>query len=101
MRRKRRGEGFSLLEVLIAMLMLVVIVLSLLPALGRSFQSYQLSQQRWRAAVEAWNQAERFRALSVPSPERFAVAPQSRLLERIVVEDAKFGIRWEVLHGQD
>ena len=98
--KKRRGEGFSLLEVLIAMLILVVIVLSLLPALGRSFQSYQLSQQRWRAAVEAWNQAERFRVLSGPTAERFAVTPQSRLLERIVVGNEDFGIRWEVLHGE-
>lgn len=99
MRGKRRNAGFSLLEVLFALLILAVIVLSLLPALGRCFQSYQLSQQRWKAAVEAWNQAERFRALSDPSAESIVVAPQARPLQRLEAGKGEFGIRWEVLNG--
>ncbi len=99
MKRERERKGFSLLEVLIAMLILAVIVLSLLPALGRSLQTYQLSQQRWRAAVEAWNQAERFRVLSGPAAERLVIAPGAQEVERFFVEDEDFGIRWEVLHG--
>lgn len=96
---KKRAAGFSLLEVLIAMLILAVVMLSVLPALGRLFQSYQLSQQRWRAAVNAWNRSERFRVFSDPAAGRLAVVPGAQEVERIVVEDPRFDIRWEVLDG--
>lgn len=101
MRSRIKKAGFSLLEVLIAMLILAVVMLSVLPALGRSFQSHRLSQQRWKAAVEAWNRAERFRVLSDPAAERLAMVPGAKEVGRIVVGNPRFGIRWEVLHGQD
>lgn len=93
----RLGEnGFTLLEVVIAMALVAVLSISLLAFLGHSLKAHQAAAQRWKSAVELWNRSQRLR-VERPDPAGSNKLPFD--LDLRTQELEQDGIRWEVLHA--
>ncbi|HSR69545.1 MAG TPA: prepilin-type N-terminal cleavage/methylation domain-containing protein [Acidobacteriota bacterium] len=101
-------RGFSLLEVLTAIVILLAALLSLLPVVAGSVDQYRQARQRWTAAVEAWNRAQRLRADPAGEGDVFQPAARALPLKRLLLETDGGGqgrhaerikLRWEVIHG--
>ena len=95
-----KGElGFTLVEVLISLMLLIVVTASLLAGLGQAFRHYSLAQGRWKATVEVWNQIELLRSDSPATGETLLILPNSRPLYRSVIRDSRLMGQsgWEIL----
>lgn len=95
-------EGFSLLEVLIAVLILTIASVTLLQGFELASQRYTAAQERWRAAVNCWNEVEVLRVRSPEEAEEIHVFPGARPLHRKIIETAGAGgfLEWEVLYAE-
>jgi hypothetical protein len=95
-----KGElGFSLVEVLISLMLLILATVSLLQSLDQAFRHYSLAESRWKATVEVWNQIERLRASPPSAGDALLILPTSRPLYRSIVRDSRLvgHSGWEVL----
>jgi hypothetical protein len=95
-----KGElGFSLVEVLISLMLLILASVSLLQSLDQAFRHYSLAESRWKATVEIWNQVELLRANPPATGESILILPNSRPLYRSVVRDSRLVGQsgWEIL----
>ncbi len=97
----RRRAGFSLLEVLIAASLFTVAAGVLLHELAFSYRHYSLARDDWKAALELWNRAARWRAGGTSSTsENAQIRGRTAPLHRIRFETASAGrtLTWEVWH---
>ena len=95
-------RGFTLIEVMLSLVLLMVTSMALLQGLELAFRHYALAQNRWKASVELWNQIEKLRATHSPRGEPLQIIPDSRPLYRILLTDPRLGEHsgWEVLHSE-
>ncbi|MEE8348448.1 MAG: prepilin-type N-terminal cleavage/methylation domain-containing protein [Acidobacteriota bacterium] len=95
----KRELGFTLVEVLISLMLLIVATTSLFTGLGHAFHHYGLAQGRWKATIEVWNQIEVLRADPPATGTPLLILPHSRPLYRSIIRDSralgKSG--WEIL----
>lgn len=91
--------GFTLVEVLISLMLLILATVSLFQSLDQAFRHYGLAEDRWKATVEVWNQIELLRANSPATGEPLLILPNSRPLYRSVVRDSRLVGQsgWEIL----
>ena len=91
--------GFTLVEVLISLMLLILTSVSLLESLDQAFRHYRIAEQRWRATIEVWNQIELLRADSPTAGDSLLILPNSRPLYRSVIRDSRLlgQSGWEVL----
>lgn len=89
-------EGFSLLEVLMAMMIVVVVAIALMQLLGTGVALQERSDQIWREAVQSWNEIQEIRSGDRPS-EIGHVQPRAEMrpLQRAVISSR--WRNWEVL----
>ena len=59
---EKEDLGFTLVEVLISIMLLILTTVSLLGSLDQAFRHYRTAELRWRATIEVWNQIELLRA---------------------------------------
>lgn len=90
-------KGFTLLEVLVALVILTVAAVALMQAFGFSIRFYASAKDRWRSSVDLWNRVQEIRANPSPEGERLQVIEGARPVYRIVLEDSSR--RWEVLRA--
>ncbi len=95
-------RGFTLIEVMISLVFLLVASMVLLQGLELAFRHYSLAQNHWKATVELWNQIEKLRATQSPRGEPFQIIPDSRPLYRTLLTDPRMGEHsgWEVLNSE-
>ncbi len=95
-------RGFTLIEVMVSLVLLLVASMALLQGLELAFRHYSLVQNHWKATVELWNQIEKLRASHSPRGEPFQIIPDSRPLYRTVLTDPRLGEHagWEVLQSE-
>ncbi len=95
-------NGFTLIEVMVSIFILIVAVMALLQGLDLAFRHYTLAQTRWKAIVELWNQIEQSRATSSTQGEPIQIIPDSRPLYRTIYKDPRLGEQfgWEVLSAE-
>ena len=91
--------GFTLVEVLISLMLLILATVSLFQSLDQASRHYGLAEGRWKATVEVWNQIELLRANSPATGEPLLILPNSRPLYRSVVRDSRLVGQsgWEIL----
>ena len=67
--RLTSANGFTLVEVMVSLVFLLVAAMALLQGLELALRHYSLAQNRWKGTVELWNQVEQIRAThsSLPS----------------------------------
>ncbi len=96
------ANGFTLIEVMVSLLFLMVASMALLQGLELAFRHYSLVQNRWKATVELWNQIEELRATHSPRGEPLQIIPDSRPLYRTLLTDPRLGEHsgWEVLNSE-
>ncbi len=95
-------SGFTLIEVMISLVFLLVASMALLQGLELAFRHYSLAQNRWKATIELWNQIEKLRATHSPRGEPLQIIPDSRPLYRTLLTDQRLGEHsgWEVLNSE-
>ena len=95
-------DGFTLIEVMLSLFVLIVAAMALLQGLDLAFRHYSLAQTKWKAIVELWNQIEQSRATSPTHGEPIQIIPDSRPLYRTVYRDPRLGEQsgWEVLSAE-
>ncbi|MEE8461782.1 MAG: prepilin-type N-terminal cleavage/methylation domain-containing protein [Acidobacteriota bacterium] len=95
-------RGFTLIEVMLSLVLLMVTSMALLQGLELAFRHYALAQNRWKASVELWNQIEKLRATHSPRGEPLQIIPDSRPLYRTLLTDPRLGEHsgWEVLNSE-
>jgi prepilin-type N-terminal cleavage/methylation domain-containing protein len=95
-------RGFTLIEVMISLVFLLVASMVLLQGLELAFRHYSLVQNHWKATVELWNQIEKIRATQSPRGEPLQIIPDSRPLYRTLLTDPRLGEHsgWEVLNSE-
>jgi len=95
-------SGFTLIEVMLSLVFLLVTTMALLQGLELAFRHYSLAQNRWKATVELWNQIEELRATHSPRGEPLQIIPDSRPLYRTLLTDPRLGEHsgWEVLNSE-
>ena len=91
--------GFTLVEVLISLMLLLLASASLMAGLDQAFRHYGLAKGRWKATVEVWNQVELLRADSPATGEPLLILPNSRPLYRSIIRDSRLAGQsgWEIL----
>jgi len=96
------ASGFTLVEVMISLVFLLVAAMALLQGLDLAFRHYVLAQNRWKATVELWNQIEEIRATHSSRGEPLYIIPDSRPLYRRVLKDGRLEGHsgWEVLSAE-
>ncbi len=96
------ASGFTLIEVMLSLLFLLVSAMALLQGLELAFRHYSLAQDRWKATVELWNQIEEIRATHSSRGEPLQIIPNSRPLYRTLLTDPRMGEHsgWEVLNSE-
>ena len=96
---EKRELGFTLVEVLISLMLLILATTSLLDGLGQAFRHYHLAGSRWRGTIEVWNQIELLRADSSVAGEPVLILPNARPLYRSVIRDSRLAGQsgWEIL----
>ncbi len=96
------ANGFTLIEVMLSLVLLLVASMALLQGLELAFRHYSLVQNRWKATVELWNQIEELRATHSPRGEPLQIIPDSRPLYRTLLTDPRLGEHsgWEVLNSE-
>lgn len=94
--------GFTLLEVLLAGLLVLIAVGSLLHSVTLALRSFQRVHTSWEASIDTWNQAQSARAENSRTGERIQLLPQSRPLYRLLIQTDSAGqqLTWEVLHAE-
>lgn len=102
--RPRAADGFSLVEVMIALIFLTVASVTLLQGFELAFRQYSAAQERWKSSVDLWNRVEtlRGRAFGAKEGEEMQIVPGARPLYRQVIETAGPAgvLRWEVLRAE-
>ena len=95
-------SGFTLIEVMFSLVILLVTAMALLQGLELAFRHYSLAQNRWKATIELWNQIEEIRATHSSRGEPIHIIPHSRPLYRTVLKDARLEGHsgWEVLSAE-
>ncbi len=95
-------RGFTLIEVMLSLVLLMVTSMALLQGLELAFRHYSLAQHHWRATVELWNRVEKLRATHSPRGEPLQIIPDSRPLYRTLLTDPRLGEHsgWEVLNSE-
>ncbi len=95
-------RGFTLIEVMVSLVFLLVAAMALLQGLEMVFRHYSLTQNRWKATVELWNQIEEIRATHSSQGEPTQIIPSSRPLYRRVLKDRRLEGHsgWEVLSAE-
>ncbi len=95
-------RGFTLIEVMLSLVLLLVASMALLQGLELAFRHYSLAQNHWKATVELWNQIEKLRATHSPRGEPLQIIPDSRPLYRTLLTDPRLGEHsgWEVLNSE-
>jgi Tfp pilus assembly protein PilV len=95
------GKGFTLVEVMVSLVFLMVTLMALLQGLELALQSYGKARIRWKASIGLWNQVEQSRT-SPPSGESIQIFPGARPLYRTIVSDPRLEGHsdWEVLRAQ-
>ncbi len=95
-------SGFTLIEVMLSLLFLLVAAMALLQGLELAFRHYSMAQDRWKATVDLWNQIEELRATHSPRGEPLHIIPDSRPLYRTLLTDPRMGEHsgWEVLNSE-
>ncbi len=98
----KNSLGFTLMEVMVSLVFLLVAAIALLQGLELTFRHYTLAQNRWKATVELWNQTEDIRAARSSRGEPLQVIPNSRPLYRTVLKDGRLEGHsgWEVLSAE-
>ena len=96
------SSGFTLIEVMVSLVFLMVTSMALLQGLELAFRHYSLAQNRWKATVELWNRIEELRATHSPRGEPFQIIPDSPPLYRTLLTDPRLGAHsgWEVLTSE-
>ncbi len=96
------ASGFTLVEVMLSLVFLLVAAMALLQGLELAFRHYSLVQNRWKGTVELWNQIEELRATRSPLGEPLQIIPGSRPLYRTLLTDPRMGEHsgWEVLNSE-
>jgi Tfp pilus assembly protein PilV len=95
-----RGEqGASILEVLVAALVLSVAVLSMLYFLVLAVRTHEAAGTRWSNSVERWNETRNIRSCVNPDGEMLYPVPGNRPLRRTVpdLQGAGEDQSWEVI----
>lgn len=91
-------SGFSLSEVLVALLILTLASVTLLQCIELSIRQYSLTQKHWKSAVESWNRAEQMRSLTPRGQEKIQILPTARPLYRTILSPGTgLATNWEVL----
>ncbi len=95
-------RGFTLIEVMLSLVLLMVTSMALLQGLELAFRHYSLAQDRWKATLELWNQIEEIRATHSSRGEPLQIIPDSRPLYRTLLTDPRMGEHsgWEVLNSE-
>ncbi len=95
-------RGLTLIEVMVSLVFLLVAAMALLQGLEMAFRHYSLTQNRWKATVELWNQIEEIRATRSSGGEPLQIIPDSRPLYRRVLKDGRLEGHpgWEVLSAE-
>jgi len=95
-------RGFTLIEVMLSLVLLMVTSMALLQGLELAFRHYSLAQHHWQATVELWNRVEKLRATHSPRGEPLQIIPDSRPLYRTLLTDPRLGEHsgWEVLNSE-
>ncbi len=95
-------RGFTLIEVMVSLVFLLVAAMALLQGLELTFRHYSLAQNRWKATVELWNEIEEIRATHSSWGEPLQIIPDSRPLYRTLLTDPRLGEHsgWEVLNSE-
>ena len=95
-------RGFTLIEVMVSLVFLLVAAMALLQSLESAFRHYSLAENRWKATVELWNQIEEIRATRSSPGEPIQIIPDSRPLYRRVLKDGRLEGHpgWEVLSAE-
>jgi len=96
------ASGFTLIEVMLSLVFLLVAAMALLQGLELAFRHYSLAQDRWKATLELWNQIEEIRATHSSRGEPLQIIPDSRPLYRTLLTDPRMGEHsgWEVLKSE-
>ena len=94
--------GFTLLEVLLAGLLVLVAVVSLLHSVTLALQSFQRAHTNWKVALEAWNRVQSARAETIRKGEKVQLLPQSRPLYQLLIKPDSEDQQptWEVWHAE-
>ena len=100
--RLTSANGFTLVEVMVSLVFLLVAAMALLQGLELALRHYSLAQNRWKGTVELWNQVEQIRATHSSRGEPIQIIPHSRPLYRTVLKDSRLGGHsgWEVLNSE-
>jgi hypothetical protein len=87
---------------MVSLVFLLVAAMALLQGLELAFRHYSLTQNRWKATVELWNQIEEIRATRSSGGEPLQIIPDSRPLYRRVLKDGRLEGHpgWEVLSAE-
>lgn len=99
-RQERSESGFTLIEVLIAMGLVLIVLVSLAPAVVHALLVQKEAQSRWQQAVECWNRVQLIRAGEgelEPQPGTESIGGASLRRYRVVVSTGESLIAWEVL----
>lgn len=99
---RRRGghSGFTLIEVLVAMVLVVIALVSLAPVLVHSLLLQKEAQTRWEQSVECWNRVQLLRAGQGEfEPQSSSASPVGAPLHRyrISASTGDGAMEWEVL----
>ena len=92
-------NGFTLVEVMVSVALLLVGLLALLQGFESAIRNYTLAKNRWRTTVLLWNQAERLRT-GPPSGEPIQIVPGARPLYRKMARHPEGPTGWEVLRAE-
>ncbi len=96
--------GFSILELLVAAVLVVVAVLASLHSLQSGFLAYGVANDSRKASIDLWNRSRREKlGESSTLGADLIVLPGARPLRRSILEAGKgasAGLRWEVLRAQ-
>ncbi|MBI4444381.1 MAG: prepilin-type N-terminal cleavage/methylation domain-containing protein [Acidobacteria bacterium] len=92
------SPGFTLLEVLVATVVLTVAAVSLLQSFGIAMQFYNRSNRSWHTSIDKWNLAQQIRTHGAQSSEKVPTLEEARPLYRFFIQED--GRTWEVLRAQ-
>lgn len=94
----RSEAGFSLIEVIISMAVLLTVLLGLLYGLVLASNVFLLTEERFQSILERWNESQGFYQSADPATSKFRPCPSCFPIHRSQAGSSEDS--WEVLHGR-